>query len=67
MTSKHSSLEKYTSHSIRKACKRVTKGEESRRQLHKTIAGNIEQDLAATLHNAPTIRPHASHHENYPT
>ena len=28
---------------------------------------NIEQVLAATPHKAPTIRPHASHHENYPS
>ena len=27
----------------------------------------IEQALAATLHKAPTIRPPASHHENYPS
>ena len=33
-----------------------TAGEEARRQLHKNIAGNIEQDLAATPHKAPTIR-----------
>ena len=27
----------------------------------------IEQVLAATPHKAPTIRPPASHHENYPS
>ena len=40
-------------------------GEEARRQLHKNVASNIEQVLAATPHKAPTIRPPASHHENY--
>ena len=39
--------------------------EEARRQLHKNVASNIEQVLAATPHKAPTIRPPASHHENY--
>ena len=28
---------------------------------------NLEQVLAATPHKAPTIRPPASHHENYPS
>ena len=42
-----------------------TAGEEARRQLHKNVASNIEQVLAATPHRAPTIRPPASHHENY--
>ena len=42
-------------------------GEEARRQLHKNAASNIEQVLAATPHEAPTIRPPASHHENYPS
>ena len=28
---------------------------------------NIEQVLAATPHKAPTIRPPASHHKNYPS
>ena len=42
-------------------------GEEARRQLHKNAASNIEQALAATPHKAPTIRPPASHHENYPS
>ena len=31
------------------------------------FASNTEQVLVATLHKAPTIRPPASHHENYPT
>ena len=44
-----------------------TAGEEVRRQLHKNVASNIEQVLAATPHKAPTIRPPASHHENYPS
>ena len=38
-----------------------------KKQLHKNIASNIEQVLAATSHKAPTIRPPASHHENYPS
>ena len=42
-------------------------GEEARRQLHKNAASNIEQVMAATPHKAPTIRPPASHHENYPS
>ena len=42
-----------------------TAGEEARRQLHKNVASNIEQVLAATPHKAPTIRPPASHHEKY--
>ena len=37
-----------------------TAGEEARRQLHKNVASNIEQVLAATPHKAPTIRPPAS-------
>ena len=41
-------------------------GEEAGRQLHKNVASNIEQVLVATPHKAPTIRPPASHHENYP-
>ena len=44
-----------------------TTGEEARRQLHKNAASNIEQVLAPTPHKAPTIRPPASHHENYPS
>ena len=42
-------------------------GEEARRQLHKNVASNIKQVLVATPHKAPTIRPTASHHENYPS
>ena len=42
-----------------------TAGEEARRQLHKNVASNIKQVLAATLHKEPPIRPPASHHENY--
>ena len=34
-------------------------------QLHKNVASNIEQVLAATPYKTPTIRPLASHHENY--
>ena len=34
-------------------------GEEARRQLHKNVASNIEQVLAATPHKAPTIWPPA--------
>ena len=43
-----------------------TAGEEARRQLHRNVVSNVEQVLAATPHKAPTIRPPASHHENYP-
>ena len=42
-----------------------TAGEEARRQLHKNVASNIEQVLAATPHKAPNIRPPTFHHENY--
>ena len=42
-----------------------TAGEEAGRQLHKNVATNIEQVLATTPNKAPTIRPPASHHENY--
>ena len=42
-------------------------GEVARRQLHKNTASNIEQVLAATPHEALTIRPPASSHENYPS
>ena len=42
-------------------------GEEARRQLHKNVASNIKQVLAATPNKAPTIRPPASHHDNYPS
>ena len=44
-----------------------TDGEEARRQLHKNVASNLEQVLAATPNKAPTIQPPASHHENYPS
>ena len=43
----------------------LTAGEETRRQLHKNVESNIEQILATTPHKTPTIRPLASHHENY--
>ena len=39
--------------------------EEARRQLHTNGFSNIKQVLAAAPHKAPTIRPPASHHENY--
>ena len=42
-------------------------GEEARQQLHKNDASNSEQVLAATPHKHQTIRPPASHHENYPS
>ena len=42
-----------------------TAEEEARRQLHKNVESNTEQVQAATPHKAPTIRPPASHHENY--
>ena len=42
-----------------------TAGEEARRQLHKNVASNLEQVLAATPHKTPTVRPPASYHENY--
>ena len=48
-------------------CTTWTLTKEARRQLHKNAASNIEQVLAATPHKAPTIRPPASHHENYPS
>ena len=35
------------------------------KKLLKNTASIIEQVLAATPHKAPTIRPPASHHENY--
>ena len=38
---------------------------QARRHLHKNVASNIEQVLAATPHKAPTIQLPASHHENY--
>ena len=43
-----------------------TAGEKARRQLRKNAASSIEQVLEATPHKTPTIRPHTSHHENYP-
>ena len=43
----------------------VTAGEETWRQLHKNVESNIEQVLATTPHETPTVRPPASHHENY--
>ena len=42
-----------------------TVGEETWRQLHKNVESNIEQVLATTPHETPTVRPPASHHENY--
>ena len=42
-----------------------TAGEEARRQLHKNVESNIEQILVTTPHKTLTIRPLASHHENY--
>ena len=44
-----------------------TAGEEARQKLHKSVENNIEKILAATPHTAPSIRPPASHHENYPS
>ena len=44
-----------------------TAGKQARRQLHKNVASNIKRVLAATPYKAPTIRPPASHHENYPS
>ena len=44
-----------------------TAGEETRRQLQKNAASNLEQVLAATPHKTPTVRPPASYHENYST
>ena len=44
-----------------------TAGEEARRQLHKNVASNIKQVLAATPYKAPTIRPPTTHLENYPS
>ena len=42
-----------------------TAGEETRRQLHKNAASNLEQVLAATPHKTPAVRPPASYHESY--
>ena len=44
-----------------------TARKEARRQLHKDVVSNIKQVLATTPHKAPTIRPPASHHDNYPS
>ena len=44
-----------------------TAGEEAWRQLHKNAASNIKQVLEVTPHKATTIRPPASHHEDYPS
>ena len=33
--------------------------------IHKNAASNFEQVLEAMSHKAPTVRPPASHHENY--
>ena len=44
-----------------------TAGEEYRQQLHKNVASNIKQVLETAPHRAPTIRPPASHHEQYPS
>ena len=40
-------------------------GEETWRQLHKNVESNIEQVLATTTYETPTVRPLASNHENY--
>ena len=42
-----------------------TAGEETRWQLHKNVACNPEQVLAATPHKTPTVRPPSPYHENY--
>ena len=42
-------------------------GEKAQQQLHKNVASNIEQVLAATPHKAPTKWPPTSHQENYPS
>ena len=44
-----------------------TAGEKARRQLYKNAACNIEQNLEATPHKTPNIRPPTLHHENYPS
>ena len=36
-----------------------TAGEKARRQVHKNVASNVKQVLAATPHETPTIRPPA--------
>ena len=46
----------------------LTKRREKKLDGNYTIAAsNIEQVLGATPSKAPTIRPPASHHENYPS
>ena len=40
-----------------------TAGEETRWQLHKNAACNLEQVLAATPHKTPTVWPPAPYHE----
>ncbi len=40
-------------------------GEKAWQQLHKNAASNIEQVQEVTLRKAPTVRPFASHIENY--
>ena len=42
-----------------------TVGEEARRQLHYNAGSNLEQVLAATPYKTPTVRPLASHPEDY--
>ena len=42
-------------------------GKEAGQQLHKNAASNIEQVLEEAPYKAPTIRPPAPHHENYPS
>ena len=39
--------------------------EETWRQLHKNVESNIEQVLATTPHETPTVRSLTSHQENY--
>ena len=41
--------------------------DQSRKVVHIGVLSNIEQVLATTPHETPTIRPLASHHENYPS
>ena len=42
-----------------------TAGEETRRQLNKNAASNLEQVLEATPHKTPAVRLPASYRENY--
>ena len=46
--------------------KRLEK-KKTRRKLHKNVESSIEQVLATTSHETPTIRTLAPHHENYPS